>query len=143
MPRLAAIITLHCDGNTVAELAEFLEVAGRLGVDERTELLDGGHAQLAQDPHHLGEVAPHGAVHGTIGAVRRWLEEARVAGVADNAQLTHGELIAVDLDVVAIETGTCSDHVGTEPAALFISTDRACTDHLTADGVTVLAPTAR
>lgn len=138
MSRLSAIVTLHATGSTVADLAEFVADAASLALPDGVELLEGGDAHLAEDPHRLGPIAPGGA-HGTLGAVRRWLDAARAAGVGDDAVIDGLAGVAVDLDVVALERGSCSDHVGVNPPALFVSVDRACVDHLAAENVTVVA----
>jgi hypothetical protein len=140
MSRLAAIVTLHATGSTVADLDEFVSAAGRLGAGDDVVLLEGGDARLEDDVHHLGEVAPPGRAHGTVGGLRRWLDAARAAGVGWGEVISGLDVVAVDLDVVAVEVSACSDHVGAEPPALFVSVDRRCAEHLVGAGVTVLDP---
>jgi hypothetical protein len=125
MAYVSTIVTVQTDATRLVDVADWVDLATRLGVGADTELLDGGHVHLVGDTR-LGRVD---SVGGTVGAVRTWVAAAREAGWPDDSAVAHGADLAVDASVTNVIAGDCGEHVGVLPPILVVYTDPVCGDH--------------
>lgn len=118
---LTAIVTLTADSATLAGVRDLVTNADTFGIDETTELLDGGHIRIGDEPPLMDTYPP------TLGGLRAWAD-AHASNPGD-CVVEYANDLSIDLDVHAVNPISCGEHLGAMPDNVVVTVHPACRHH--------------